>query len=150
MNNRCLFIGCVLLGGLLVLTSGTLATASELIYQPINPAFGGNPSNAPMLLNEANAQNNFTAPPKDPLQAFTDNLNRELLARLATSMVDKAFGTSNSISGLGGLQASDTPYNIGNYSILVSNETDGSGFIVNITDKTTNNQTIIHVPYQQP
>ena len=33
------------------------ASASELVYQPINPAFGGNPFNGPFLLETATLQN---------------------------------------------------------------------------------------------
>ena len=38
------------------------AAATELIYTPVNPVFGGNPLNGPVLLNNAQAQNNK----KDP------------------------------------------------------------------------------------
>ena len=33
------------------------ASASELVYQPINPAFGGNPFNGPFLIETETLQN---------------------------------------------------------------------------------------------
>ena len=36
--------------------------ASELVYRPVNPSFGGNPLNSSHLLGTANAQNDY----KDP------------------------------------------------------------------------------------
>jgi len=39
-----------------------ICQATELVYTPVNPNFGGNPLNGPTLLNEAQAQNDY----KDP------------------------------------------------------------------------------------
>ena len=47
---------------LLALTVSMTASASELIYRPTNPSFGGNPLNSSHLLGTANAQNDY----KDP------------------------------------------------------------------------------------
>mgnify|MGYP001544396207 CR=1 FL=1 len=60
-----------------------LATASELVYTPVNPAFGGNPLNGPVLLNAAQAINNFKDPDlvnnkKTPAQQFTESLQRSI------------------------------------------------------------------------
>src|SRR5690606_38775070 len=84
------------------------ANASELIYYPLNPSFGGNPLNGPVLMNSAQAQNKHTDPsagaaragfePKSALQQFNETLERSILNRLASS-------ASASISGPGlGLQ----------------------------------------------
>ena len=35
----------------------TSTFASQLVYQPINPSFGGNPMNGSMLMSKAQAQN---------------------------------------------------------------------------------------------
>ena len=45
-----------------LMTSATAggALASSLLYTPINPSFGGNPLNRPTLLQEGQAQNQFT------------------------------------------------------------------------------------------
>lgn len=140
MNKRSIFYGCLLFGWLCLPTIGTMATASELVYQPVNPAFGGSPSNAPMLLNEANAQNNFGPPTKDPLATFNDSLSRQILNRLSSKIVDAAFG------GTTGLQPGH--YQMGNYSVDVTADADGLGFTVTIVDMTNNNQTTVQVPYQ--
>ena len=69
--------------------------ASELIYQPVNPSFGGNALNGTYLLNSANAQNDLKDPDLDDetgLDDFNDSLQRALLSRLTStltgSMVD--------------------------------------------------------------
>jgi curli production assembly/transport component CsgF len=37
-------------------TVGSAATASEIVYHPVNPTFGGNPLNGSALLSQAQAQ----------------------------------------------------------------------------------------------
>jgi hypothetical protein len=48
----------------LALASGP-AFASQLIYTPVNPSFGGNPLNGSYLLNKAQAENRHQAPLPD-------------------------------------------------------------------------------------
>lgn len=67
-----------------------LCQATELVYTPVNPNFGGNPLNGPTLLNEAQAQNDH----KDPslsrssvagttaLERFSQQLQSSLLSRV--------------------------------------------------------------------
>ena len=52
---------------LLLLLGATQAGATELVYYPINPSFGGNPNNAPGLMSIAQAQNGFKAPVDSPV-----------------------------------------------------------------------------------
>lgn len=40
--------------------TATTVSAGELLYNPINPGFGGNPNNIDYLLNLAELQNEFT------------------------------------------------------------------------------------------
>ena len=42
--------------------SGGLVQATELVYTPVNPSFGGNPLNGTWLLNNAQAQNDYDDP----------------------------------------------------------------------------------------
>ncbi|MDF3384595.1 MULTISPECIES: curli assembly protein CsgF [unclassified Sulfitobacter] len=42
-----------------VATTTTAVSAGELLYNPINPGFGGNPNNIDYLLNLAEIQNEF-------------------------------------------------------------------------------------------
>lgn len=71
--------------------------ADGLVYEPINPNFGGSPFNAAPLLNSALAQNDFKAPttPRTTLTAterFQQSLDRAILSRLASNLVSEAFG----------------------------------------------------------
>ena len=74
---------------LFVLVAGPVA-ASELIYQPVNPNFGGNPLNGSHLLGNAQAQNDYKDPeasssayerPSD-LDRLTSSLQSRLLSQL--------------------------------------------------------------------
>ena len=78
-----------------------LAQASELVYTPTNPSFGGNPNNGSVLLNLAQAQNrtkeyvpvSAVPPPKTELQNFNELLQRSILSRLASSATTTLMGT---------------------------------------------------------
>lgn len=77
------------------------APASELIYQPINPAFGGSPSNAGWLMDSASIQNEHrlgvgTGAGGDdgtltPAQEFAATLQRRLLFAVSDRIVDELF-----------------------------------------------------------
>ena len=51
------------LSAILWLAGSSLTTgqATELVYTPVNPAFGGNPLNGSWMLNNAQAQNDHTS-----------------------------------------------------------------------------------------
>lgn len=78
------------------------AAATELVYYPLNPSFGGNPLNGPVLLNSALATNRHTDPDagvdnfglesKTPLQSFNETLERSILSRLAASVSSQILG----------------------------------------------------------
>ncbi|MCH2341018.1 curli assembly protein CsgF [Pseudomonas sp. NPDC047963] len=89
----------VFLAGLL-LSSGLSAT--ELVYTPVNPSFGGSPLNGAWLLGSAQAQNDT----KDPdaidrssltgtsaLDRFTSQLESRLLSNLLSTMDDPNGGS---------------------------------------------------------
>lgn len=68
------------------------ANASPLVYQPVNPSFGGNPLNGSVLLNEAQAQNDYKAPvraksPQDRLDAFAEALQNAVLNRVSSAAI---------------------------------------------------------------
>ena len=75
------------------------AAATEMVYQPNNPSFGGSPLNGPVLLDSANAQNRHTASsgsssgytPPSALQTFNSRLQALILDRLASSVTDSLF-----------------------------------------------------------
>jgi curli production assembly/transport component CsgF len=69
--------------------------ATELVYTPVNPRFGGNPLNGAWLLANAQAQNNEKDPDLEDrlnltgttaLQRFTSQLESRLLSQLLTDI----------------------------------------------------------------
>lgn len=91
-------------GSLFLALTGA-ATAGTLIYTPINPSFGGNPQNGPVLLDQAQAQNHFTAPsapgsaPLTQGQIFAQELTSQLYSSLANQITQKIFGEDAAPSG---------------------------------------------------
>jgi curli production assembly/transport component CsgF len=83
--------------------------ASDLVYRPANPAFGGNPNNTTHLLGTANAQNDFTAPQApsggsggrvDQSELFVRQLQSRLLSGLSERVAQAILGTGpNSDNG---------------------------------------------------
>jgi curli production assembly/transport component CsgF len=83
------------------------ASATEIVYTPINPSFGGNPLNGPVLLNGANAVNHY----KDPsfgnafstfaapssLTLFNQQLQSLILSRIASSITGSVFDPNGNL-----------------------------------------------------
>lgn len=80
----------------------TSASATELVYTPVNPSFGGSPLNGTWLLGSAQAQNDY----KDPdaldrsslgggsaIQRFTNQLEGRLLSQLLADVNDGNTGS---------------------------------------------------------
>ncbi len=90
----------MLLGGLL-LSAG--ASATELVYTPVNPSFGGSPLNGAWLLGNAQAQNNKKDPDaldrsslfgnQSALDRFTSQLESRLLGDLRSGGSSGKTGT---------------------------------------------------------
>ena len=87
---------------LALLALGATAIGSELVYQPVNPNFGGNPLNGSHLLGNAQAQNDYKDPeasssgyerPSD-LERLTSSLQSRLLSQL---LADVGAGNEGSI-----------------------------------------------------
>lgn len=110
--------------------------ATELVYTPVNPSFGGNPLNGAMLLNSAQAQNNHKDPndpasqyaEKTPLQQFNDNLERSVVGQLAAAATSSIIGPNGKL----------TPGTVetGNFRISVI-DLGGGRLQITTTDKTT-------------
>jgi len=127
-------------GTVCALLLANATAASELVYTPINPSFGGSPFNAQWLLNSAQAQNKFKEEgwQRDPLEDFQDMLARQILYRMSSNIIDEAFGEYGEALQPG-------HYEIGNYTIDIT--TDGVVITVVIIDIVTGNTTSIEVPY---
>lgn len=140
MKKLLVYVTCGIVGALL-LANANMATASELVYTPINPSFGGSPFNGQWLLDSAQVQNKFTESyewRREPLEEFQDMLTRQILYRMSTSIINEAFGEYGEALQPG-------HYEMGNYHIDIS--TDGVVITVVIADIVTGNTTTIEVPY---
>lgn len=118
--------------GLLALLCSS-AAATELVYTPINPSFGGNPINGNFLLQKAQSQNAHQPENRGLtfVEKFQDALERNIINSLTRRIADGEL-----VEGV---------YNTGEFLIEVSSGTDGS-VIVNITNLETGEVTIITIP----
>lgn len=120
-----------------------LMLATELVYKPINPSFGGNPLNANMLLSKAQAQNKHKAPidEKSYAENFQDSLERTYLNRMVREITDIAFGDDVEES----IFNQDSTFVSGDYEIqIITSSSDA--ITVQITNLIDGTITIIEVP----
>lgn len=113
-----------------VLAFANVSNAQQLIYTPINPAFGGNPFNSTQLEADANAQNQYkstgAAQNLTQSQLFAQQLQSELLAGLANQVAQAIFGPNAQPSGtfsFGG-ETVDFTRSLGEITVTI---TDGAG-----------------------
>jgi len=147
MKTLAMFLACGIVCGLFFISSG-VATATELIWVPINPSFGGPSYNASWLMASAQAQNKlvekpkpYTPPTQDPIADFERRLNSQILYRLSSKIVDEAFGEE----GLLPEGITEAQYVVGDFRVDVT--TDLSQITVKLTDTATGNTTTLQVPY---
>jgi curli production assembly/transport component CsgF len=116
--------------------------AQDLVYQPTNPAFGGNPYNYQWLLSSAEAQNSFKDPDatsgreqQSELERFTSSLNSQLLGQVTRRLFTDQFGQGDLEEGT---------YSFGSLAVDIypSNE----GLVINILDTETGEQTQVIIP----
>ncbi|KEQ19135.1 curli assembly protein CsgF [Endozoicomonas numazuensis] len=117
---------------LLFIASQSLA--SELVYSPVNPSFGGNPINGTYLLGNAQSQNKHTSgttssSQRSSLDRFNDSLQSRLLSQL---LADIGEGGQNS-----GMLSTD--------DFIVQIEQGSGGLNIISTDKNTGESTSITV-----
>jgi len=135
----------ILLG---VFTMGvTCSYAQDFVYTPKNPAFGGSPYNYSWLLSSTQAQDTYEAPAdesssyssyynSDPVNNFTESLNRQILSQLSRQIVSRQFGEDALDEGT---------YVLGDYQIEIGNG--GTGLNISIVDNSTGATTSVEVPY---
>lgn len=130
----------IITAGLSLLTLD--AFPQQLVYKPVNPAFGGDTFNYQWLLSSAQAQNTLeegtsrSAFGADPLTDFENNLNRQILNQLSRQVINEIFGE-------GSLQ--DGVFEFGTLQINIASEADGVNIdIFNLQDGSRTN---ILVPY---
>jgi curli production assembly/transport component CsgF len=118
--------------------------AQDFVYQPINPAFGGNPYNYSWLLAQAQAQNPFEEEDgygygfgeEDLLAGLQDDINRQVLNSLTRELYRNQFGEDGLTEGY---------YKFGSYEIDIS--ATAEGMQVRIIDIYTGSETTIIIPY---
>jgi len=117
--------------------------SQQLVYKPINPAFGGDTFNYQWLLSSANAQNQFDEKNDyrslldnmDSLNSFSQSLNRQVLSELSRKLFEDQFG-----------EGSIKP---GNYlfgSLYLQITTTAQGLLINILDTSTGDQSEVVIP----
>lgn len=142
MKRLVIYVVCSIVCALFLMPA-TKAKATPLVFTFINPSFGGSPFNGQWLLAQAEAQNKlvekkkpWTMPTRDLMQDFKDSLNRQILYKLSSKIVNAAFGEE-------GLEPGH--YNLGDYTIDVSSGL--GGIKVVITQTGTGNTTTVEIPY---
>lgn len=127
----------------LLLSTAQVAFNQDLIYRPINPAFGGDTFNYQWLLSSAQEQNDYKEKSQisslldqDPVKQFQDDLNRQILNQLSRKLVTDLFGEE-------GLK--DGTFSLGSFEIEISNRLDGVH--INILNINNGGETSIIVPY---
>lgn len=120
------------------------AGATELVYVPVNPSFGGSPLNGPVLLNSAQAQNKHKDPDaqiagltqRTPLEQFNDTLQRAILSRVAAAATGSLFSASGQLVP-GTVETAD-------FSISIVDQ--GGGILqITTTDKATGQSTSFQI-----
>lgn len=124
MNNRMLIIAGLFLVG--------TSQATELVYTPINPSFGGSALNGSYLLNKANAQNDHTATSdeKDFVSRFKESLERNIMNTITR--------------GVASGEITDGTYDTGDFRIEIASI--GGGVMLTITNLITGEVTVIEMP----
>ena len=127
----------------IIATLSFSVSATEIIYTPINPSFGGNPLNANMLLSKAQAQNKHKAPvvEKGYAEQFQDSLERTYLNRMVREITDMAFGENIEDSVFN----QDSIFMSGDYQIEVITSTTDT-ITVRITNVIDDSVVVIEVP----
>lgn len=131
-----------LLTGLLFFLLGFVKCYSQdLVYRPVNPAFGGNPYNYQWMLSSAQAQNQFEATRDygyryDPMSNFQESLQRQILSELTRKLVTNKFGDVD--------LTQESNFSFGEFSIDVV--PGAAGIEVRIYNSSTGEQTSITIP----
>jgi curli production assembly/transport component CsgF len=125
-----------------LLAGACAAHATELVYTPVNPAFGGNPLNGAYLLNNAQAQNDYDDPDlKDRTSAFTgttalERFSNQLESRMLSQLLD------NISNGSTGSMATD--------AFLIDVIDDSGALSIKVTDRASGEISIIEVSGLNP
>jgi curli production assembly/transport component CsgF len=125
--------------------SGATVNATELVYVPVNPSFGGNPANGPGLLGSASATNKHKEDSglggssllnQSPLEQFNQTLQRTVLSQLASAATSKLIGADGKLM--------PGTFSTSNFTITIA-DIGGSLLRITTTDKATGTSTSFEV-----
>ncbi len=106
-----------------------------MVFQFVNPNFGGNPNNGSFLLNEANAQNSY----KDPDAYDFDTSTPSALDNFSTAL------QSQLLSGLMGNISQGKPGRLVTQDFIVDVQNTDGQLVMNVTDRSTGKTSTIQV-----
>ncbi|MBE2169424.1 MULTISPECIES: curli assembly protein CsgF [unclassified Cobetia] len=112
--------------------------AGELIYQPINPSFGGNPLNGSYLLGKAQAQDTHEDPDAysfDSLsetELFISDLRNSLVSDAITDAVDSTEPGRSSVIDSAQLRVEVISNGNGGFSMQVLDRATGETTVINL------------------
>lgn len=120
---------------LTLLCASPFAGAGELVYQPINPSFGGDPFNGSYLLGKAQAQDTNDPPGIDRFEPLssTERLIESLQSRLISQL----------ISDVGSGDINQGSFDSSEFGVVIVDE--NGQLSINVTDKSTGDVTTINV-----
>lgn len=133
-----------------ILFSSSL-TASELVYTPINPSFGGSPLNGSFLMGKAQAQNKHKAKISEKTYAekFQESLERAYINKMVREITDLSFGETCDAATDPNCDPSvfseDSTFVSGDYQIQIITS-NADSITVEITHSITGEVTVIEVP----
>jgi len=121
---------------------GTVASAQQFSYKPLNPAFGGDTFNYNWLLSSATAQNQIQASRNardedSDLEQFGETLNRQILSQISRTLLQQQ------LEGIGDLTQPGT-FTFGSLNVEIFEGDEG--LIINILDTSTGEQTQVIIP----
>ena len=130
--HRYLYTGAASAALICCVVNAGKAQASDLVYSPQNPSFGGNPFNSAHLLGIANSINKHKDPSvldsSNPANQFLRTIQSRLLSAVATQITDLIFGENAQESGVirFGDQEISFVRGIDSVTLVITNFTDGS------------------------
>ncbi|WP_353150135.1 curli assembly protein CsgF [Pollutimonas bauzanensis] len=124
------------------------AAATELVYYPFNPSFGGSPLNGSVLLNSALATNKHTDPDigsdqfgieeKTPAEILNESIERNIVSRLSIAASSQIIDSNGNFIP-GRLETTSFIINV------VVSPTNPNDLTITTTDKISGASTIFHV-----
>ncbi|TPG63328.1 curli production assembly/transport protein CsgF [Ewingella americana] len=112
-----------------------LSWGGNMVFQFVNPNFGGNPNNGAFLLNEANAQNSY----KDPNGYNFDSSTPSALDNFTSALQSQLLGN------LMGNISQGKPGRMVTQDFIVDVQNTDGQLVMNVTDRKTGKVSTIQV-----